>query len=99
MEAMRHSPPPPPSVIYILSSSGIYIYILYIPRDGGEPDPFSVWKGSKAALRGSTGEHRGSGEGAERVQAAEYSSISGGSLLRLLSSVVVTQWPLKEISQ
>ena len=48
------------------------IKFIYIPRDEGEPDPFSVWKGSKAALRGSSeraaGEHegaRGSREGAE----------------------------------
>ncbi|CAA9523547.1 MAG: hypothetical protein AVDCRST_MAG96-3057 [uncultured Segetibacter sp.] len=49
-----------------------------MPRDGGEPDPFSVWKGSRAALegapmeqggaarehRGSMGEQQGSTEGA-----------------------------------
>ena len=46
-----------------------------MPRDGGEPDPFSVWKGSKAALRESSEraarEHEGAGRehgGAGREQ-------------------------------
>lgn len=71
--------------------------------------PFGVGKGSKAALRGSSErvarEHGGAGreqggsrEGAEGVKAAEY-GLTRGSLLRLLSSVVVTQLPLKDVSQ
>ena len=39
-----------------------------MPRDGGEPDPFSVWKGSKAALRGSNERAAGEHEGAGREQ-------------------------------
>ena len=61
-----------------------------MPRDGGEPDPFSVWKGSKAALRGSsegaarerwgsTREQGGSREGAQAVKAAGYGFTRGAA--------------------
>ena len=44
----------------INQSPYIYIYILYMPRTCVHELPFSIGKGSMAALKGAPREHRGS---------------------------------------